>query len=81
MSMVKAMNLRELVAGDRVRLRDFGCTPIGYRRRLMACGLTPGVEVEIIRYAPLGCPVQINVRGVSIALRISDAKSICWERI
>jgi len=44
-------------------------------------GLTPGVEFDVIRMAPLGDPMQINVRGFHLSLRKSEAKTILVEII
>ncbi len=75
------MKIQDFVAGDRVRLLDFGQTPKAYKRQLIAYGFNRGVEVELIRFAPLGCPVQLNVRGASIAIRLNDAHLLQWERV
>lgn len=44
--------------------------------RLAEIGFTPGQTVRIIRFAPLGDPMQIRLRGFSIALRRSEAQRI-----
>jgi ferrous iron transport protein A len=44
--------------------------------RIEEMGLTPGEEVEIIRYAPLGDPIEIKVRGYSLSLRKQEADLI-----
>ncbi|MBA2709106.1 MAG: ferrous iron transport protein A [Tatlockia sp.] len=75
------MQISELAKGDRVRLVDFGQTDSLYRRRLLSLGITRGVELKIIRIAPLGCPVQVEVRGTSITLRKEEAMHIKWERL
>lgn len=36
---------------------------------LMELGLTPGTRVEVIRAAPLGCPLEVDVAGARLALR------------
>lgn len=72
---------KDLVKGDRVRLIDFGNTPILYRRRLLSLGVTRGVEVMVVRAAPLGCPLQIDVRGTSLTLRKEEAAELVWERL
>ncbi|MCP5365607.1 MAG: ferrous iron transport protein A [Hyphomicrobiales bacterium] len=51
-----------------------------YRQRLMAMGLTPGTEFEIVRVAPLGDPVEIKVRGCSVSLRKGEADLLKVER-
>lgn len=71
--------LGSLNCGDRVRLVDFGKTPRFYRQILLSLGLTKGVEILVQRVAPLGCPIQIEVRGVSLALRKNEACHLQWE--
>lgn len=78
---LKIMRITELVKGDRVRLVDFGQTSVIYRRRLLSLGITRGVELSIIRVAPLGCPVQVEVRGTSLTLRKEEASQLVWERV
>lgn len=45
-------------------------------RRLAEMGMTAGAKVQVVRYAPLGDPMEIRVRGYSLALRKKDAKKI-----
>lgn len=75
------MRITELKKGDKVRLVDFGSTDVQYRRRLLSLGVTCGVELSVIRIAPLGCPVQIEVRGTSLTLRKEEASQLVLERI
>jgi ferrous iron transport protein A len=70
-----------LQPGDRVRLMSFGLTAEGYRRRLLSLGLTRGVEAHLVRRAPLGCPLQLDVRGTSLMLREEEAALLQWERL
>ncbi|MCL5271882.1 MAG: ferrous iron transport protein A [Gammaproteobacteria bacterium] len=75
------MNISELIPGDRVRLVDFGATDLQYRRRLLSLGVTRGVEFFVVRIAPMGCPVQIEVRGTSLTLRKEEAGQLILERL
>lgn len=75
------MHITELEPGDKVRLVDFGATPLHYRRRLLSLGVTRGVEFIVVRIAPLGCPMQIDVRGTSLTLRKHEASHLCLERL
>ncbi|OCH98037.1 FeoA family protein [Legionella jamestowniensis] len=75
------MRITELVKGDRVRLIDFGLTDVQYRRRLLSLGITRGIELSVVRVAPLGCPVQVEVRGTSLTLRKEEAAELIWERL
>jgi ferrous iron transport protein A len=45
-------------------------------RRLMEMGLVEGTEVEVIRRAPLGDPLQIRVGDFDLSLRASEARLI-----
>jgi len=75
------MRITDLVRGDRVRLIDFGGTDQQYRRRLLSLGVTSGIEFSVIRVAPLGCPVQIEVRGTFLTLRKEEASQLVLERV
>ena len=49
------------------------------RRRMMDMGLVPGSEVEVVRVAPLGDPIEFTVKGYSLSLRKSEASNIKVE--
>lgn len=51
------------------------------KRRLVDMGLTPGVRVFVRKMAPLGDPVEINLRGYELSLRRDDAKMILLEAV
>ena len=46
------------------------------RSRLMEMGLLVGTSVELVRFAPLGDPVEIKVRGYNLTLRKQEAEQI-----
>lgn len=46
------------------------------KRRIMDMGITKGVEVFVRKVAPLGDPVEVNVRGYELSLRKADADMI-----
>lgn len=46
------------------------------RRRIMDMGVTPGVRVKVIKIAPLGDPIEVNIRGYELSLRKVEAKQI-----
>ena len=46
------------------------------KRRIMDMGITKGTEVFIRKVAPLGDPVEVNVRGYELSLRKADAEMI-----
>ena len=45
-------------------------------RRLMEMGVIPGVSVEVVKTAPFGDPIEVRVRGYSLAMRKNEADSI-----
>ena len=49
------------------------------KRRIMDMGITKGVEIYVRKVAPLGDPVEINVRGYELSLRKADAEMIVVE--
>lgn len=46
------------------------------RRRIMDMGITKGVEIYIRKVAPLGDPIEVNVRGYELSLRKADAEMV-----
>ena len=51
------------------------------KRRIMDMGITKNTEIYIRKVAPLGDPIQINLRGYELSIRKDDAKNISVERI
>ncbi len=46
------------------------------KRRIMDMGITKGVDIYVRKVAPLGDPIELNVRGYELSLRKSDAENI-----
>ena len=46
------------------------------KRRIMDMGITKGIEVYVRKLAPLGDPVEVNVRGYELSIRKADAEMI-----
>ncbi len=49
------------------------------RRRLFDMGVTPGAEIALKKRAPLGDPIEVNVRGYELTLRKNEAELIILE--
>lgn len=67
--------LKEMKCGEKatiVMIKGKG----GVRRRLMDMGVTRGAEVLVRKVAPLGDPIEVNIRGYELTLRKSEAESI-----
>ncbi len=54
---------------------------IATRRRILDMGITPGVEITIIKTAPFGDPLEVKLRGYALSFRNVDAKSIIVEEV
>ncbi|ORM55350.1 iron transporter [Pantoea brenneri] len=52
-----------------------------WRQKLLTIGMLPGAVIEIIRVAPMGDPVQIRTRRVSLAVRQRDLDAIVLEEM
>ncbi len=46
------------------------------KRRIMDMGITRGAEIYIRKYAPLGDPIEVTVRGFELSIRKADAEMI-----
>lgn len=70
--------LDQLVPGQKAKVRKVGGTG-AVRRRLMDMGLTSGVEIELLKAAPLGDPLEYRLRGFHLSLRKAEAREIQIE--
>ncbi len=72
---MKEISLSLVKPGDKGKISKIGGNR-RYRKRLLDLGLTRGVLIEVIRNAPLGDPIEINVREYKLSLRRAEAKDI-----
>ncbi|MBS6646452.1 MAG: ferrous iron transport protein A [Clostridiaceae bacterium] len=69
------MTLRDLKPGQQGYVASIGATgPM--KRRIMDMGVTPGIEIKVVKVAPLGDPIEVNVRGYELSLRKEEAQQI-----
>ncbi len=66
--------LADLPLGSRARICAHAVPEPG---RLADLGLVPGTPVRVVRRAPLGDPLEIELRGYRLCLRRSEAGSVC----
>lgn len=74
------MKLSELKSGDRAEVTAVAAEP-AVRRRLMDLGLVRGTELEVLRFAPLGDPIEINCKGLLLTLRRNEAEGIAVNKL
>ena len=71
--MPKTVN--DLKIGESGIVTALGCSG-ALRRRIIDMGITPGAHVIMRKEAPMGDPIEINVRGYELSIRRSEAKEI-----
>lgn len=72
--------LKDAVVGKYYRVKKInGTGPL--KRRIMDMGITKNAKVYIRKVAPLGDPIQINIRNYELSLRRADAELISVEEI
>ncbi len=67
--------LTALPVGSKATVAEINVAPEN-RSRLMEMGLLVGTTVELVRFAPLGDPVEIRVRGYHLTVRKHEAEQI-----
>lgn len=75
------MTMADLKAGELAEIIGYTLGNAAYRAKLLALGLTHGVQLKIVNVAPLGDPVEIAVRGYHLSLRKDEAGVIKVRRI
>lgn len=67
--------LKDARVGETVRVKKlYGEGPV--KRRIMDMGITRGVDLHVRKVAPLGDPMELNVRGYELSVRKADAEMI-----
>jgi len=63
-------------SGDRCVVLEIASEPAELKSRLYSLGIIPGSVLELLRFAPLGDPMQVKVGGSFISIRKSEAAII-----
>ncbi|MBQ0092354.1 MAG: ferrous iron transport protein B [Clostridiales bacterium] len=74
------MTLKELPVGATAIIKEVGGGG-SLRQHFLDMGVIPGAEVTVIKYAPMGDPIELRIHGYELTLRIADAAQIGVERI
>ena len=72
--------LSALPLGQKARVISFDLPPEQHQR-LLEMGLTVGAQCEIVRFAPLGDPIELKVRGGHLSIRKAEAAEIHVEKL
>ena len=70
------MKLSELKKGEKAKVISIGGSNSLLKRRMLDMGITSGVVVSVKKIAPLGDPIDIELRGYQLCLRKIDLSSI-----
>ncbi|SCY37163.1 ferrous iron transport protein B [Butyrivibrio sp. INlla14] len=74
------MTLRELKVGEKARIIKVGGEG-ALRQHFLDMGVIPGAELAVIKYAPMGDPIEIEIHGYRLTLRLAEAQEIEIEKI
>ena len=74
------MTLAEVAVGGRAKIITVEGSD-GITIRLLEMGLTPGVDVALIGTAPLGDPLELEIRGYRLSVRRSEAQRVEVENL
>jgi ferrous iron transport protein A len=67
------MKLKKMKVGDSGTVLDFSTSDPHYRQKLLRMGLTRNAEFTVVRKAPFGGPIEIEVKGSRLVLRSDEA--------
>lgn len=76
-----SLSIGDLKNNSKGKVIGFSKESKKYISRLLAMGVTKGEEFTVTRVAPLGDPVEINIRGFNLSLRKAEAAAVLVERI
>ena len=74
------MTVRDLKVGQKGRIVRNG-TSGALKQRFMDMGITKGTVIEVFKIAPLGDPIEIEIRGYNLSIRKDDASKIEIEEV
>ncbi|WP_008312607.1 ferrous iron transport protein A [Leptolyngbya sp. PCC 6406] len=74
--MTAPLHLGALAVGQSGHILGYEKGPRPYREKLLSMGLTPGTQFTVTRQAPMGDPIEIEVRGFKLSLRKGEASAL-----
>ena len=74
------MTLKDIKVGESCRITQIGGSG-ALRQHFLDMGLIPGTEVQVVKYAPMGDPVELRLHGYELTLRLTDAEQIGAEPV
>lgn len=74
------MTLKELKIGESARIKSVGGKG-ALRQHFLDMGVIPGAKVKVVKFAPMGDPVELRIHGYELTLRLADAAKIGIDKI
>ncbi|MCK5197799.1 MAG: ferrous iron transport protein A [Spirochaetales bacterium] len=76
-----SLTLGDLKASDQVEVTGFKRDSKEMTSKLLAMGISRGAAIKVLRFAPLGDPIDIEVKGTNLSLRKEEAKLVYVRRV
>jgi len=73
------VGLSTLVPGEMGVVGKLATPSFEVRQRLLEMGLTKGIVIRVVRIAPMGDPIEIELRGYRLSLRRKEAEAVMIE--
>ncbi|MCR4633921.1 MAG: ferrous iron transport protein A, partial [Erysipelotrichaceae bacterium] len=74
------MTLKDLKINESARITSVGGEG-ALRQHFLDMGVIPGAELTLVKFAPLGDPMEVQIHGYELSLRLDDAEKIDIEKI
>ena len=75
-----SITLKKLVPGE-VAIVERVVATGALKRRIFDMGITPGCKITLRKVAPLGDPIELNLRGYELSIRKAEAETILVKKV
>ena len=75
------MTVKEMKIGECAMVKGYKKSSGSYLQKILAMGLTRGSIIKMIKIAPMGDPVEFEVRGFNLSLRKDEAELLILEGV
>jgi ferrous iron transport protein A len=78
---INETTLDTLKPGEKAKILKVRVKGSSFRRKLFDMGMVAGSEIELVRRAPLGDPLEFRIKGYNLSIRKMEAKDIFIQKI
>jgi ferrous iron transport protein A len=75
------VTLNTLLPGEQGNVVRMNAAKPKVRQRLLEMGLIRGTQIELVRFAPMGDPIEVRVKGYRLSLRREEAESVVVQKV